>query len=166
MSEYQAALAIGALVTALISMNLPRARLWIVMGALSFVGGTAYFRLGMPHYPIANLALDAIVCLTLNAKAREVWELWLYRIFQFSVFVSLVFLCLKTFAPVIAVHWLYVLVLEGSNWAALFVIASTAAQDRVRADGGDIDRSRFNHLHRSQSHLRKARAEDPWHKIR
>lgn len=163
MSEFQLALTIGALVTAIISMGLPRARLWIGLGALSFIGGTAYYRLGMPHYPVANLALDAIVCLTLYATARERWELWLYHVFQFSVFVSLVFICLKTFAPAIAVHWLYVAVLECSNWVALLIIASTAAQDRARIDGGDTNRSRINHLHRSHPSLRKARSQDPWH---
>lgn len=165
MSEFQLALTLGALITAIISASLPRARLWIVLGALSFIGGTAYYRLGMPHYPVANLALDAIVCLTLYAIARERWELWLYHIFQFSVFVSLVFICLKAFSPAMASHWLYVVCLETCNWAALIVIASTAAQDRVRADGGDTHRSRINHLHRSNAPLRKTRQQDPWHKI-
>lgn len=165
MSSYQIALVFGAIITALIASRLPRSRRWILAGALSFIGGTAYHRYGLPHYPMANLMLDASLCLMVYFQGREKWEYYLYRVFQASTLVSLVFIAVKFSAPISASHYTYVFLLEACNWIALILISSAAIQDRVKADGGVFYRSGIRNFHNSRYSLRQTRPAQPFHKV-
>lgn len=159
MSEYQIALLIGAFVTALISWHLPRARLWITAGALSFVVSTAYARYGFPYPPAFTLACDAAVCLLVYARASEEWELRIYDAFRLSVLISLL-----RMLGLIETQWLYVVSLELCNWLALLVIGGTAILAGVA--GGDSSFRPWNsRLRRAEHSLRKRRASRPWHEI-
>lgn len=159
MSEYQLALAIGAIITALVAFRLPRSWRWIMAGALSFSASTAYYRYGLPSYPAFTLICDATVCLSVYAFARERWEERIYNIFQLSVLISLLYM-----SNVIANHWLYVVVLELLNWAALLTIAGTAIWDRIKGNAGSPYGRRWANLHSSNIALRSARRSNPWHK--
>lgn len=162
MSEFQLALLIGLLITGLISSKLPRAWLWLACGAASFIVSTAYARYGLPHSPAFTLAGDAAVCLAVYFFGVERWEIsGIYRIFQLSVLISLFRL-----SGIIADQWLYIVCLELLNWAALLLIGGTAILDRARANEEHSDWNWHPHLHRSNIALRKARAQDPFHKVR
>jgi len=162
MSEFQLALLIGLIITALISSRLPRARLWLACGAASFVLSTAYARYSIPHAPAFTLACDAALCLTVYFYGKERWEIsGIYRIFQLSVLISLFRL-----SNIIVDQWTYIVALEILNWAALLLISGTSFLDRARVNEGNSDRNWRPHLHRPNISLRKARAEDPFHKIR
>lgn len=165
MSSYQIALVFGAIITALIASRLPRSGRWILAGSLSFIGGTAYHRYGLPHYPMANLMLDASLCLMVYFQGLERWEHYLYRIFQASTLVSLVFIAAKFSAPISANHYVYVFLLEFLNWVALLLISSAAIQDRIKADGGVFDRAGLRNLHNSRFSLRQTRPAQPFHKV-
>lgn len=159
MSEYQTALVIGALITALIAFRLPRAWRWIAAGAVSFVASTAYYRYGLLYYPAFTLVCDAAVCLSVYAFARERWEERIYNIFQLSVLISLLYM-----SNVIADHWLYIVSLELLNWAALLTIGGTAIWDRIKGNASSPYGRRWANLHRSNISLRQARSSNPWHK--
>lgn len=159
MNEFQLALVIGALITALISFRLPRAWRWIAAGAASFVASTAYYRYGLPYYPAFTLVCDASVCLAVYAFAKERWEERIYNIFQLSVLISLLYM-----SNVIADHWLYIVCLELLNWVALLTIGGTAIWDRVKGNAGNPYGRRWADLHSSDIALRAARRSDPWHK--
>lgn len=165
MSEYQTALVIGALITAIIAFRLPRAWRWIAAGAISFVLSTVYYRYdlspllwGLP-YPAFTLVCDAAVCLSVYAWARERWEEKIYHIFQLSVLISLLYM-----SNVIADHWLYIVSLELLNWAALLTIGGTALLDRIKGNAGSPFGRRWADFHSSDIALRAARRSDPWHK--
>lgn len=169
MSEFQLALLIGAIITAAISKRLPRAHLWILAGAASFVASTAWARYGMPYPPAFTLAADSAVCLLIYFFGKERWEDKTYTIFQLSVLVSLVYLAgpIEIGGVVITMsHWLYVVMLEICNWAALAVIGGTALFDMAKA-GDNEDAARYDwtgNLHRPNVSWRKARATQPFHK--
>lgn len=132
MNEFQAALAIGAVITALISHRTPRALLWIAVGACSFILSTWYARMDLP-YPAAMTALfDASVCFLLYFVAKTRWEMYLFLLFQGSVLVSTMYL-----AGIIGPHWAYIAFLEGINWLALGVIGGTSALSWVDHAGRD-----------------------------
>jgi hypothetical protein len=161
MSEFQAALLIGLIVTGLISSRLPRAWLWLACGLASFVVSTAYARYGLPHAPAFTLACDATVCLAVYFNGREQWEIsGIYRIFQLSVLISLFRL-----SNIIVDQWIYIVALELLNWAALLLISGTSILDRARAHEEHSDWNWNPHLHRSDLALRRARQTEPFHKV-
>lgn len=120
MSDPQIALVIGAIITALISWHLPRARIWLLAGAASFIASTAYARFGLPHSPAFTLSCDAAVCLLVYALASEEWHLRIFDIFRLSTLVTL----LHMFG-VIETHYLWIVSLELLNWAAMLLMVGT-----------------------------------------
>lgn len=130
MNQYEVALLIMALVTAFVARGLPRAWLWISVGALSFVVSATWWRLHLPYHPAATLVCDALVCLTIYSLAREEFEIWLFNLFRLSVLISL----LKLFG---AIHenWVYAASLESVNFAAMLLLGGTGILARS-ANGG------------------------------
>lgn len=160
MNEYEITLAIMALVTAIIARHLPRAWLWIAAGSLSFVASSAYWKLGLPHHGAFTLVCDSLVCLSIYFVGREQWETRLYNVFQFSVLISIL-----RMAGFLDYGVVYAGMLELCNLAALLLIGGTAILDGV----ADEDRSFGDwgrNLRRARIALRKARAQDPFHKVR
>lgn len=135
MNEFQIALLVGATIVAILSWRLDRSLLWIGMGALSFVASTAYARYQLPMPSLFTACCDAAVCLTIVKYGRQAWELILYRVFQSSVLISIVFLGFTIFAKS-GSSPAYVALLEAVNWIALLLIMGTAAMQRVKANGG------------------------------
>lgn len=141
MNEFQAALLIGAVLAALISIRQPRALLWIGAATASFVISTWYSRMGFA-YPEAVTALcDTAICFVLYFAARARWEIYLFLLFQGSVLVSTAYL-----AGIIGPHWAYIAALEGINWLALLVIAGTSALSMVQNDPTGHHRWAYDHL--------------------
>jgi len=161
MNEFQLALVIGAAITALISSRLPRAWLWIALGAASFALSTAYARFGLPHAPAFVLSCDAAICLFIYFCGKEVWEERIYNIYQLSVLISLLHM-----SNFIGEHWLWVVILEGLNWSALLLISGTAILDRIKANGGSSYIHWLPHLHRSDLALRRSRSSQPFTRVR
>lgn len=159
MSEFQAALLIGALITAIISRKLPHAWLWIRVGALSFIASTAYSRYGLPYPPAFTLACDAAVCLAVYHKAVEMWEVYFYKVFRASCLISLLYLF-----GFVGSHWTFVVALELCNWAALLLIGGTAIL-AGNAGGNHSVASWVGRVHSFRSALRAPRSESPWHKV-
>jgi hypothetical protein len=127
-NKFQAALMIGAALTALISINDRRALLWILVGVADFVLTTGYQRSGLttPPYPwVAGLA-DGCVCLALILSWKYRWEKYLFLIFQLSVLVSLL-----RIVGLIDTNYAYVTALEICNWLALLLIGGTHLLERV-----------------------------------
>ena len=167
MNEFQIALLIGAIFVSLISLHIPRAHIWILAGGASFVASTAYARFGLPYPPAFTLACDAAVCLSIYFLCSERWEEWLFRVFQLSVLVSLIYLAgpltVGGFTITMS-HYLYVVMLELCNWIALFLIGGTAVGEWVRRHEDSARIYRTGHLHRARGSWRSARISVPFHK--
>lgn len=165
MNEFQVALLLGAVFVAVVSSNLPRSNLWIAAGAASFIASTAWSRYGMPFPPAFTMGCDALVCLAIYFLARERWEEWLYRVFQASTLISLVYLAgpIEIGSVVITMsHWLYVVTLEIANWAALLLIGGTALLEWSREHEDSADRPWNMRLLRARNFGRSARAKNPF----
>ena len=160
MNEFETVLLIGALVTAIVARHLPRAWLWIASGSLSFVASSAYWKFGLPHHGAFTLVCDSLVCLSIYFAGREQWETRLYNVFQFSVLISIL-----RMAGFLDYGVVYAGMLELCNLAALALITGTAILDGV-ANGNRSFGDWGRNIHRASDSLRKARAQDPFHKVR
>lgn len=161
MEPFQIALAIFAVFVGLTSMNVPRARFWIVTGATSFVATVMYWRLDLPYAPAFAVACDTLVCLTIYFVAREEWEMWLWRIFQLSILVSIAYL-----VRLIGPHSAYITLLVILNVAALLVIMGTGIVGRIKANGGFSIHSRLRRVRRAYDIIHAKRGSDPFHRNR
>ena len=168
MNGYQIALLFGAAITMLISLNLERAALWIILGIADFAASTAYARYGLPYPPFFTMMCDALLCLAVFFLATRQWEKWLYHIFQGSVLVSLCYLVVRIVsggaAGATAQHYWYITGLEILNWVALLLIGSTAIIQRVGEHGGGLDRNWDHSVFGADSAFRSPRKDQPFHR--
>lgn len=160
MNEYETILLVMALVTLFVSRKLPRAWMWIFAAFCSFLFSAVYWRLGLPHHPAFTAFSDSAVCLSIYFLGQEKWELKLYKVFQFSVLISL--LKLGGFVP--EGVW-YPAILEIINVVALLLISGTAILAGA-ADGNRAAWRRGGAFHRSLHPLREARRSPPFHKVK
>ena len=162
MNEWQIALLIGAGFTSLVSCNVPRAWIWILVMAASFVFSTAYSRLGLPYYPFATMMADAGVCMAIFFIGKARWEFWLFNVFRLSVLISLVYILSNTIG--FKSHYVYVTALEAVNWIALLLIGGTAIQKWAgnAHELGSRDH-RLGRVHWTRSSLIAPRRDHPFH---
>lgn len=159
MNEFQIAILVGAIVTALISARLPHALLWILLGGTVAVACDFYYSYDLPYPAAFTLACDALLCLSIHWMAKERWELRIFNIYQFSVLISLFRL-----PGVIASEYAWVTMLELCNWAALLFITGTAILGKVGASDYFFHRSWRAHFSRAYSYLRAPRKSAHWSK--
>lgn len=125
MSNYQIALAIGAIIVSLASIHRDaRAVAWVGFGALSFILSTQMWRIvgtgdTWPAF-FAGL-LDASVAVFIIAFHKRQWERYLVMIFQGMILVNFAYL-----TRLIGPHSAYVIALEVLNWVALGLIGGRA----------------------------------------
>lgn len=135
-----------ALVVLSLTRGIPRAWLWIGIGAASFVISSVYWDLGdKTLHPIVTFACDALVCVCIHAGAKEKWELGIFLAFLTSVFCSL--LKLTGFIPN---QILYASLLELCNFVALLWIGGVGIIDL-------IGKHEDGHLHRIRVRLHSSR---------
>lgn len=121
MSGYTLALLIGAVIVAAINYNLPRAALWIAVGALNFALTSLYFHSGLapwwlPHAFVTGIA-DAVTAILLAIFGAHVWERLVRYCFMLSVLISMSMLL-----GWIPTEYAYRTGLELCNWLALLVM--------------------------------------------
>lgn len=161
MNRWQMALLGGAVITMILSTRLNRAALWIFAGGVSFILSTAYARHGLPYPPFATMMCDAGVCLAIYFLADRQWEIWLFRIFQASVLVSLCYL-----TGLIGPHYWYITILEVLNWLALVLIAGTAILQFKGVEGNawGSHRNRDRDISGAYPALFAPRKDNPFHR--
>lgn len=159
MNEYHAALLIGAIVAAALSWREPRGVAWIVAGAASFIATAGYEAAGYAYHPIITGFVDAGVWVLVYLFAAFRWEMWLYRIFQTSVLISLL-----RATGWIDSHTAYVVALEACNWVAIVVVGGTAAWGWIDARVG-AHRAAPGRLRRAVASLYSPRSSPPFTKV-
>lgn len=159
MNIFDGALLLGLVVVWALAGRLPRARLWLASGAASYVLSTSWWNLGLPHHSAFTLFCDASVCLLIYFRGLENWELKVYKIFQFSVLVSLVrMINFEGSAD------LYPVLLEGCNWAVLLLISFTALLSEATRGNRAFHRW-IGGFYMPNTSLREARATKPFHQV-
>ena len=167
MNSWQLALAIAAAATGILAYDVPRARLWIIVGAFDFAVTTAYARYGLPYPSFFTAIIDALVCVAIFFIASRRWELWLMRIFQAMVLVDMTyFIAANVLLVPNPPHYTFVCILETLNWLALFIIGGTAIFERVWNAGNIPRHHRAGYIHRAGNFAHSQRADDPFHKAK
>jgi len=146
MTEVDISLLIGALIVGALSYRNPRGLLWIVVAGLSYINASIAWRLGLPYAEAITGFGDAGVCLAVYFGGRERWEMWIWRLFQTSVAISLFYLAGNLGIFYAWPHDAYSILMEAVNWLLLLLIGSTAALQWIGA---------FN-----------VRARQPWGRVR
>lgn len=126
MSVWQLALLIGAISAGMLVRDDRRSLIWIIAGAASFIISTAYQRSGLPGWPVATALCDAALCLLIYVGGRFQWELVLWKVWQTSVLISILYV--YNWIPS---RYVYVTALEVANWCALIVISGAAISRQV-----------------------------------
>lgn len=133
MSPANWSLLIGALVACILAWRTPRGLLWVALAAIDYAASVIYWRAGFP-YPEGFVCLcDAVVCLSLYFMAKERWELGIYRLFQISVAVNILFLAgsLGIFYRIDVET--YSILEELLNWLTLLSIGGIGAAEWIGA---------------------------------
>lgn len=125
MDQFQTALAIGALVTAMVAFYVPRALVWIMALVISFALATWWQKAGFPYREVFGAGTDFLIVLALFWLAEKRWEL---RVFWCVILMMLID-TLK-FAGLIEHYWTIV-GLEIANWLALLSIMHVGIAERA-----------------------------------
>lgn len=133
MTAVDTALMIGAAVAlALTGMNL-RAMAWVLAMAASYAVSTVYWRMGLPHGAMVAGLADAAICLGVYFFGQLRWEMHLWRLFQASVAVSIIYLGGDLGAWPELSHNAYSVMLVAINWAVLALIGGTGIAQAIGA---------------------------------
>ena len=148
MEWYQTALLVGSCVTMLASWNLPRARFWILMGAVSFAISSWYWNAGLPYPSAFGAGTNLIICFFLYALAVQQWELRVWNCFHLMIAIDILWLLgwidnainfvnsfdIPAFQIQVESHYVFAVMLELCNWLALAVIFTTGLLERFYVD--------------------------------
>lgn len=158
MSIFHIALIIGALVAALLSWGDWRAIGWLVAAQISLAVSVAYWGSGLPYAEAVAGMCDAAICLCVYFWGRFNWELVVWRAFQLSVLVNIVYLAgnIGIFATI--PHDVYASLLEFINWSVILFIGGAGLLRRINGNPGWA-RRRFRNV---GSSLYRERAEAPF----
>lgn len=126
MHWYHIALAVGAIVAGALAWNVPRAVLWISMGALSFLASSWWHDAGFPYGAAFGAATNIGICFLIYAHAELRWELRVWNCFHLMIVLDLLNLL-----GLIRSHYDFAVALEIANWLALLIIGAVGIADRV-----------------------------------
>ena len=160
MNVFQIALLVGVAVTALISWRLPNALLWILVAGADAVACDVYYAYDGARPAVFTLCVDCLVCLAIHWLAKERYEIWLFRVMQLSVFVSVL-----RIIGVLEWSYIYATTLELINWLALLLISSTAILGRVGASELFFHSWVRSFLLGAYSYLRRPRKTAHWSQV-
>lgn len=163
MSGVDKALLVGLVVALVASYGHKRAWGWLLAVGLSYAVSTLYWRSGMAYPSFIAGLCDALICLGVYFFGRQKWEMWVWRLFQVSVGINLLYLAgnLRVIPPI--AHNDYSVILETINWIALAFIGGTGLVQTIgahdaRATGGLVGRIR-----RIAGALSRKRKDTPFH---
>jgi hypothetical protein len=126
MSWYLWALVGGAVVATALAWRVPRAVLWIGLGALSFMASSIWNDWHLPYPAAFGAFADLAVCFALYAQAQLKWEMRVWNCFHLMIVIELLYLSGWIYS-----HYDYALALELANWLALLIISSAGVAERT-----------------------------------
>lgn len=165
MSDADVALLIGLLVALVVSYRSNRAWGWLLAAAASYTSSTIYWRSGLPGAPLVGGLCDAAVCLAIYFYGQFKWEMWLWRLFQLSVAVNLVYLAGMAGMIASLSHNDFAAILEAINWIALIFIGGTAIFQMTGAPNAFAGRP-WDRVRRAMLSLQRERKTPAFHKVR
>lgn len=119
-------LAAFALIFTVLSWRVPRAPLWIGMGALSFLSSSWWHDAGLPYGSAFGACTNLAVIAALFAYAVLLYELIFWVCFMVMLSIDAIYL-LNLFPS----HSSFAIGLEIANWAALLSIGAAGVAERT-----------------------------------
>lgn len=126
MHWYQGVLLAGAVIATVLAWNVPRAVLWIALGALSFITSSWWHDAGLPYGAAFGGATNFAICLALYAWAQQRWELRVWNCYHLMLLIDILYLM-----GFIRSHYDFAVALEIANWLALLVIGAAGIAERA-----------------------------------
>lgn len=123
---YHTALMVGGLVALILAWNVPRAPLWLMLGALSFGSSYLYHIAELPYPAAFGAATNLAVCFALYALAQQKWELRVWNCFHLMIVIDLLYL-----SGAITSRYDFAVGLEIANWLALLIIGAAGVTGRA-----------------------------------
>lgn len=159
MDEFQTALAVGAIITAGLSWHVPRALLWISLGALSFILSAAWQAHGLPYRDAFGAGTNVVICLALYSLAEKRWEMRVWNCFH-----AMILLDFLHMGGLINSNFWLIVSLEVANWTALLIIGTAGIMEwaGVRNAFGLSHSRRSGYLYRA---LHEERLDPPFWKV-
>ena len=124
-------LLIGALICALVSWRNRRGLLWIGAGALSYIVSTIAWRFNLSMAEVVTGFADVTLCLAVYLFAKYRWELAIWRLYQVSVGISILYLAGNLGITSRWDHEMYAILLEAVNWLLLIFIGGMGVAQRI-----------------------------------
>lgn len=137
------ALAIGA---AYAAWNVPRAKLWLILGALSFVASALWHNYGLPYPTPFGAATNLAICYAFWILAERRWEMRVWNCFHMMLIIDLLYI-----SGAINDHYAFAVSLEIVNVVAILMIATTGIMERTGGMGMGFGLGRpgwINFVHR------------------
>lgn len=159
MTPFELALLVGVLAAAAACRFKDRPLLWLTVGVVNYVITSAYYALGLPYHAFFTAMADSAVCLSIYFGGKYHWEMGLYRVYQFSVAISILRL-----STLIDDAYFYALLLEACNWLAIFVIIGKGIAERLENGDAYLDRHLRGRVHRALRFVREERNTQPFTK--
>lgn len=162
MNWYQLALVIGAVVAAALAWNVPRAVLWIGLGALSAIASAWWHDAALPYPAVFGAATNLAICFALYAHSQLKWEMRVWNCFHLMIVIDLLYLSGWIYS-----HYDYAVALELANWLALLIIGTAGIAERAGYGPAwaFARRARTGWAGALHRRLYAKRADPPWWKV-
>lgn len=128
MSVYQIAMLALIAGASGVSYNRPRAVLWLLLIAITFLASSEWWRQGWPRAELFAGICDTLICTIAFRFAREKWEAVVWNAYVTSVAVNAVYLVNNLTGGPMS-HDIYSIILELLNVVAIITIGGTSAFD-------------------------------------
>ncbi len=149
----------AAAIAILLAWHVPRAPLWIALGAILYGISAAWHNAELPHALLFGAATNFAMILLLWLIADQKWEMRLWNFYHLMLLID----ALYAFG-VIREKLIFASSLEAVNLLALLFIGATGAADRIYVDNWRADNGFSGYLHRTLFAERAYRWRPPWQK--
>lgn len=155
-------LLVGLMLALAISIGNRRAWGWLFAAAASYAVSTLYWRSGLPYPSFIAGLCDAAICLAVYFFARLKWEMWVWRLFQVSVGVNIIYLAGSLNVIPSLSHNDYSVILEIINWLALAFIGGTGFVQLIGASDVTASRGFAGRIRGLVGSLSRSRKDTPF----
>lgn len=138
MAWYHITLISAAIIAVALAWRVPRAVIWLGLGAISYVISAAWHNAGLPYATQFGAATNLVICYLFICWAEQRWEMRLLNCFHMMLLIDLLYIF-----GVIHDHLIFAATLEIINLAAILLVAGTGILDWIARHGhryGDYNR--------------------------
>lgn len=154
---YHVALIATAASACVLAWHVPRAVLWLCLGALSYISSAWWHNAGLPYGAFYGAATNLAICYALWIYADQRWEMRLWNCFHLMLVVDILYL-----AGFIKDHLIFAEALELINFVAMLFIAGTGIVERADGIRSGPHRGRWIDSFHRRLWTPRSMASRPW----